>query len=91
MAWSLISIDNKHISVNQLQMLRNNFAELAEDSTEERRERYAQAYILQIIGCILIPDKLQNLVHLRWLLKLIDFRGVDELNWGSVVLATLYR
>ncbi|MBA0873607.1 hypothetical protein Goshw_004627 [Gossypium schwendimanii] len=32
----------------------------------------------------------QNLVHLRWLLKLIDFRVVDELSWGFTMLATLY-
>ncbi|MBA0746314.1 hypothetical protein Gogos_008847 [Gossypium gossypioides] len=101
MAGSLIRLDNKHISVNQLQMvedrilrchirnlsdppsllietylweggvvpnmitegqiemswLRNNFVELAEDSTEEKRLRYARTCILQIIGGILMPDK----------------------------------
>ncbi|MFQ6663386.1 hypothetical protein Gotur_030937, partial [Gossypium turneri] len=35
-------------------------------------------------------DLSQNLVHLRWLLKLIDFRAVGELSWGSSMLATLY-
>ncbi|KAH1114552.1 hypothetical protein J1N35_007930 [Gossypium stocksii] len=35
-------------------------------------------------------DLLENLVHLRWLLKLIDFKATDELSWGFVVLATLY-
>ncbi|KAG8479159.1 hypothetical protein CXB51_029042 [Gossypium anomalum] len=38
-----------------------------------------------------MPDKARNLVHLRWLLKFIDFRTVDELSWGSTVLAALYR
>ncbi|MFQ6622702.1 hypothetical protein Gotur_002755 [Gossypium turneri] len=33
----------------------------------------------------------RNLIHLRWLLKLIDFRAASELSWGSTVLATLYR
>ncbi|MFQ6671043.1 hypothetical protein Gotur_035714 [Gossypium turneri] len=33
----------------------------------------------------------RNLVHLRWLLKLIDVRVVDELSWGLTMLATLYR
>ncbi|MFQ6659452.1 hypothetical protein Gotur_028351 [Gossypium turneri] len=71
--------------------LRNNFAELAEDSTEEERERYAMAYILQIIGGVLMPNKSRNLVHLRWLLKLVNFRGASKLSWRSAVLATLYR
>ncbi|MBA0683857.1 hypothetical protein Goari_025484 [Gossypium aridum] len=38
-----------------------------------------------------MSDKSRNLVHLRWLLKLIDFRGASELSWGSTVLTTLYR
>ncbi|KAH1129591.1 hypothetical protein J1N35_000969 [Gossypium stocksii] len=38
-----------------------------------------------------MPDLSRNLVHLRWLLKLIDFRAVSKLSWGSTVLATLYR
>ncbi|MFQ6627151.1 hypothetical protein Gotur_005798, partial [Gossypium turneri] len=38
-----------------------------------------------------MPDLSRNLVHLRWLLKLVDFRATGELSWGSVVLATLYR
>ncbi|MFQ6627147.1 hypothetical protein Gotur_005798 [Gossypium turneri] len=44
-----------------------------------------------IIGGYLMPDLSRNLVHLRWLLKLVDFRATGELSWGSVVLATLYR
>ncbi|MBA0865594.1 hypothetical protein Goshw_013642 [Gossypium schwendimanii] len=38
-----------------------------------------------------MPDLSRNLVHLRWLLKLVDFRVAGELSWGSAVLATLYR
>ncbi|KAH1038565.1 hypothetical protein J1N35_040308, partial [Gossypium stocksii] len=44
-----------------------------------------------IIGGYLMPDLSQNLVHLGWLLKLIDFRAAGELSWGSTVLATLYK
>ncbi|MBA0635990.1 hypothetical protein Godav_029203 [Gossypium davidsonii] len=39
----------------------------------------------------LMPDLLRNLVHLRWLLKLVDFRAADKFSWGSTVLATLYQ
>ncbi|KAG8478892.1 hypothetical protein CXB51_028738 [Gossypium anomalum] len=55
------------------------------------RIRYAQAYILEMIGGYLMPNFSRNRVHLRWLLKLIDFRAAGELSWGSAVLATLYR
>ncbi|MBA0869931.1 hypothetical protein Goshw_005405 [Gossypium schwendimanii] len=37
-----------------------------------------------------MPDKSRHIVHLRWLLKLVDFRGGDELSWGSTMLVTLY-
>ncbi|KAG8483320.1 hypothetical protein CXB51_022553 [Gossypium anomalum] len=65
----------------EIAWLRRNFATLDEDSTKIERERYARAYILQIIEVILMSNKLRNLVNLRWLLKLIDFRGVSELSW----------
>ncbi|MBA0635535.1 hypothetical protein Godav_029243, partial [Gossypium davidsonii] len=42
------------------------------------------AYILEIIGSYLMLDLSRNLVHLRWLLKLVDFRATGELSWGSV-------
>ncbi|MBA0694315.1 hypothetical protein Goari_004626, partial [Gossypium aridum] len=50
------------------------------NSIEERRVRYTRAYILHIIRGILMLDKSQNLVHLRWLLKLVDFRQASELS-----------
>ncbi|MFQ6629655.1 hypothetical protein Gotur_006798 [Gossypium turneri] len=37
-----------------------------------------------------MSDLSRNLVHLRWLVKLVDIRAASELNWGSTVLATLY-
>ncbi|MBA0763244.1 hypothetical protein Gotri_012730 [Gossypium trilobum] len=61
------------------------------DSTEVERIQYARAYILEMIGGYLMSDLSRNLVHLRWLLKLVNFRAVGEFSWGSVVLETLYR
>ncbi|MFQ6645495.1 hypothetical protein Gotur_019717, partial [Gossypium turneri] len=39
------------------------------------RIRYAQVYILEMIGGYLMLDLSRNLIHLRWLLKLIDFKA----------------
>ncbi|MBA0621855.1 hypothetical protein Godav_007441, partial [Gossypium davidsonii] len=39
----------------------------------------------------LMSDLSRNLVHLRWLLKLVDFRAASEFSWGSAVLVILYR
>ncbi|MFQ6629489.1 hypothetical protein Gotur_008224 [Gossypium turneri] len=70
--------------------LRDTFPEPGNDLTEVERIQYARAYILEMIGGYLMPDLSRNLVHLRWLLKLVDFRAAGEFSWGFVVLATLY-
>ncbi|KAH1038809.1 hypothetical protein J1N35_040552 [Gossypium stocksii] len=62
--------------------LRDTFLEPGDYSTEVGRVRYTWRYILQIPGGYLMSDKSRNLIHLRWLLKLIDFRLDVELNWG---------
>ncbi|KAG8482226.1 hypothetical protein CXB51_026956 [Gossypium anomalum] len=71
--------------------LRDTFPEPNNDSTELERIRYARAYILEMIGGYLMLNLSRNLVHLRWLLKLVDFRATGELSWGFAVLATLYK
>ncbi|MBA0625082.1 hypothetical protein Godav_010325 [Gossypium davidsonii] len=60
--------------------LRDTFPELGNDSTEVERIRYARAYILEMIGGYLMPNLSRNLVHLRWLLKLVDFRAAGKLS-----------
>ncbi|MBA0879648.1 hypothetical protein Goshw_020609, partial [Gossypium schwendimanii] len=60
--------------------LRDTFLELGNDSTEVERIRYAQAYIIEMIEGYLMPDLSRNLVHLRWLLKLVDFRAAEPSN-----------
>ncbi|MBA0880336.1 hypothetical protein Goshw_013677, partial [Gossypium schwendimanii] len=50
------------------------------DLTKVERIRYAQAYIIEIIGGYLMPDLSRNLVHLRWLLKLFEFRAAGKLS-----------
>ncbi|MBA0877441.1 hypothetical protein Goshw_004816 [Gossypium schwendimanii] len=61
------------------------------DSTEVKRIQYARPYILKMIRGYLMPDLSRNLIHLRWLLKLVDFKAAGKFIWGSVLLATLYR
>ncbi|MBA0634135.1 hypothetical protein Godav_029371 [Gossypium davidsonii] len=69
------------------------FPKSRNDSTEVKRIRYARAYILEMIGGYLIggylmPDLSRNIVHLRWLLKLVNFTAVGKFSLGSAVLAT---
>ncbi|MBA0634126.1 hypothetical protein Godav_025204 [Gossypium davidsonii] len=58
--------------------IRNIFLKPENSLTEVVRIRYARAYILEMIGGYLILDLSRNLIHLRWLLKLVDFRAAGE-------------
>ncbi|MBA0805150.1 hypothetical protein Gohar_004690, partial [Gossypium harknessii] len=58
--------------------LRDIFPDLGNDSTEVERIRYARVYILKMIGGYLMLDLSRNLIHLRWLLKLVDFRAARK-------------
>ncbi|MFQ6633744.1 hypothetical protein Gotur_012246 [Gossypium turneri] len=51
----------------------------------------ARAYIMHIIGGVLMPDSNNNKVHIMYLPLLADLTNVHLYSWGSVVLAVLYR
>ncbi|KAG8498419.1 hypothetical protein CXB51_007341 [Gossypium anomalum] len=78
--FKLLGVIPDNINGGRIEMgwLRDTFPEPDNDSTELERTRYAMAYILEMIGGYLMPDLSQNLVHLRWLLKLVDFRAASE-------------
>ncbi|MBA0775615.1 hypothetical protein Gotri_010736 [Gossypium trilobum] len=58
--------------------LRDTFPKSGNDSIEVERIQYVRAYILEMIRGYLMPNLSRNLVHLRWLLKLVDFRVADK-------------
>ncbi|KAK5784863.1 hypothetical protein PVK06_039402 [Gossypium arboreum] len=76
-------LDNINGGRIEMGWLRDAFPEPDNNSTELERIRYAQAYILHMIGGYLMPNLSRNLVHLRWLLKLIDLKATSELNQRS--------
>ncbi|KAH1055782.1 hypothetical protein J1N35_033847 [Gossypium stocksii] len=73
-----VILDNIYRGRIKMSWLRDIFPEPRNNSTEVERIRYVWAYILEIIGGYLMSDLLQNLVHLRWLLKIVDFRAAGE-------------
>ncbi|PPR86890.1 hypothetical protein GOBAR_AA33801 [Gossypium barbadense] len=72
--YELLGAIPDNINGGQIDMgwLRDTFPEPDDDSTELE---------LQIIRGYLMLDLSRNLVHLRWLLKLVDFRAAGELSW----------
>ncbi|MFQ6669820.1 hypothetical protein Gotur_034919, partial [Gossypium turneri] len=51
----------------------------------------ARAYIMHIIGGVLMPDANNNKVHFMYLPLLADLSSVSSYSWGSAVLTMLYR
>lgn len=52
---------------------------------------HVRAYLLYLIGAVLFPDKSGNKVQLIFFPLLIDLSKLDDISWGSGVLAYLYR
>ncbi|RYR11931.1 hypothetical protein Ahy_B04g069431 [Arachis hypogaea] len=53
--------------------------------------QYARCYILYLLGGVLLPDKANNTVHVRYLPLLADYDAICTYSWGSAVLCWLYR
>ncbi|KAK9135433.1 hypothetical protein Syun_014763 [Stephania yunnanensis] len=67
------------------------FPNLPQDADDVEVQRYARAYILQLLGGTLFADKSNNLVHITYLQFLEDFEAAGQYSWGSATLAHLYR
>ncbi|XP_057757085.1 protein MAIN-LIKE 1-like [Arachis stenosperma] len=53
--------------------------------------QYARCYMLYLLGAVLLPDKANNTVHVRYLPLLADFDAICTYSWGSAILCWLYR
>ncbi|XP_014515288.1 protein MAIN-LIKE 1-like [Vigna radiata var. radiata] len=78
-------------NIIKLSWLNNTFRQLPHDAPDEVVEQYARAYMLLIIGSILMPDTSASMVHLMYLPLLADLEMVVNYSWASAILACLYR
>jgi hypothetical protein len=62
----------------RLAWLRETFSSLIDESSYEERIQHCRAYILTLIGGLLMPDKSNNRVHLCWLPLLEDLEKAGE-------------
>lgn len=83
----------RRVYKNTLSMdwLRREVLPLGPQETEARVMQSARAYILLLIGGVLLADMSSARVHLRYLPLLRDFDECGSLSWGSAVLSVLYR
>ncbi|GMP47616.1 hypothetical protein CsSME_00015278 [Camellia sinensis var. sinensis] len=75
----------------KLKWISEHFRHLPHDASDETVHHYARAYILWLIGGVLVPDKSQNIVKMMFLPLLRDFDRIQEYSWGGATLAFLYR
>nr|KYP54881.1 Serine/threonine protein phosphatase 7 long form isogeny [Cajanus cajan] len=61
------------------------------DELCERILVHCKAYIMYLIGGVILLEKSANRVHLIYLNLLIDFNNIRHYSWGLACLATLYR
>ncbi|KAJ7969030.1 serine/threonine-protein phosphatase 7 long form-like [Quillaja saponaria] len=67
------------------------FQNFPADGDDITAQRYARAYILQLMGGLLFTSKTSTHVHICFLSLLENLYVVGQYSWGSVSLAWLYR
>ncbi|KAH1072320.1 hypothetical protein J1N35_024648 [Gossypium stocksii] len=63
-----------------MKWLENNFKELPKNPIDVVKKQYIRAFILRLIWGILMPNKSRNLVYIRWLLHLVNFKEYRRLS-----------
>lgn len=51
----------------------------------------ARAYMFFVLGAVGIPDKSGTAIHGKYLTNFLDMATIEEVSWGSGILAYLYR
>ncbi|MFQ6656377.1 hypothetical protein Gotur_026502 [Gossypium turneri] len=71
--------------------LKAKIGQLSANATECELMCAARAYIMHMVGAVLMPDANGDNVHLIYLPWLADLPTARSYSWGSAVLAMLYR
>ncbi|XP_016690749.1 serine/threonine-protein phosphatase 7 long form homolog [Gossypium hirsutum] len=82
---------DKYFSGIKFTWLKGKICGLSATVSEGELMCVARAYIMHMIGAVLMPDVNGDSVHLSYLPLLADFSIARLYSWGSAVLATLYR
>ncbi|XP_016684033.1 protein MAIN-LIKE 1-like [Gossypium hirsutum] len=82
---------DKYFSGIKFTWLRAKICRLSATASEGELMCAARAYIMHLIGALLMPDANGDSVHLSYLPLLADLSTARSYSWGSAVLATLYK
>ncbi|XP_040944274.1 protein MAINTENANCE OF MERISTEMS-like [Gossypium hirsutum] len=81
----------KNFTGLQFTWLKAKFGQLSATATEGELMCAARAYIMYIVGGVIMSDANNDKVHLMYLPLLADLSTVSSYSWGSAVLAMLYQ
>ncbi|KAA0037384.1 serine/threonine-protein phosphatase 7 long form-like protein [Cucumis melo var. makuwa] len=88
---SPVGVTNGRSTLEFIPCLVEQFQELPPDADVVSVERYACAYILQLIEGFLFADKSNTLVHCMFFPLLFDFDQAGTYAWCAATLSWLYR
>ncbi|KAG8489463.1 hypothetical protein CXB51_017444 [Gossypium anomalum] len=71
--------------------LKANFEHFPSTANEWKVMQTVRAYIMHLIGGVLMPDTNDSMVHLMYLPLLSNLHNTRSYSWGSAVLVMLYR
>ncbi|XP_057734737.1 protein MAIN-LIKE 2-like [Arachis stenosperma] len=75
----------------KLKWLKTRLQQMPLDLEDNGLMQYARCYILYLLRGVLLPDKANNTVHVRYLPLLADYDGICTYSWGSAILYWLNR
>ena len=78
-------------STLKLKWLKENMLTLPAKPTPQQLAIHCRAYILGLIGGVLMLNKSGNRVHLMYLPLLVDIDRVGRYNWGLACVVHLYK
>ncbi|XP_040955991.1 protein MAIN-LIKE 1-like [Gossypium hirsutum] len=82
---------DKYFSGIKFTWLKAKIGQLSATATEGELMCATRAYIMHMIGAVLMPDANGDSVHLSYLPLLANLSTARSYSWGFAVLATLYR
>ncbi|RYR50112.1 hypothetical protein Ahy_A07g036687 [Arachis hypogaea] len=75
----------------KLKWLKSILQQMPLESPDDALVQYACCYVMYLLGGVLLPDKANNTVHVRYLPLLANYDAISTYSWGSAVLCWLYR
>lgn len=71
--------------------LLSEFKNVPEGASNKQLKQYCRAYLMMLIGGVILPDKSSNRVNIKYLPLLARFDRIGSYSWGSACLTNLYR